>query len=136
MTRGLRGTILMRELLDPRQHGFYALQLAWHKIFRRLMVVPLLGLFAASLLLIGRGRIYTLGALAQLAGYGLGLTGLALRDRPAGRNKLLSFPAFFCLVNLAALQALRNIATGRRIDRWEPQRATEPDDATIGGSDR
>ena len=136
MTRGLRGTILMRELLDPRQHGFYALQLAWHKIFRRLMVVPLLGLFAASLLLIGRGRIYTLGALAQLAGYGLGLTGLALRDRPAGRNKLLSFPAFFCLVNLAALQALRNIATGRRIDRWEPQRATEPDDAAIGESDR
>ena len=27
------------------------------------------------------------------------------------------------MVNLAALQALRNIATGRRIDRWEPQRA-------------
>ena len=24
MTRGLRGTILMRELLDPRRHGFYA----------------------------------------------------------------------------------------------------------------
>ena len=56
MTRGLRGTILMRELLDPRRHGFYAVQLAWHKIFRRLMVVPLLGLFASSLLLVGRGR--------------------------------------------------------------------------------
>ena len=28
MTRGLRGTILMRELLDPRRHGFYAIQLA------------------------------------------------------------------------------------------------------------
>ena len=30
------------------------------------------------------------------------------------------------MVNLAALQAMRNIATGRRIDRWEPQRAAEP----------
>ena len=57
-----------------------------------------------------------------MGGYALGVTGLALRDQPLGRKKVLSFPAFFCLVNLAALQALRNIATGRRIDRWEPQR--------------
>ena len=126
MTRGLRGTILMRELLDPRRHGFYALQLAWHKIFRRLMVVPLLGLFASSVLLLGRGRIYTLAALAQGAGYAAGLAGLALRGHPHARNRLLSFPAFFVLVNLAALQALRNIATGRRIDRWEPNRGTDP----------
>ncbi len=125
MTRGLRGTILMRELLDPRQHGFYSIQLAWHKIFRRLMVVPLLGLFASSLLLVGRGPLYTLAALAQMGGYTLGFFGLALRDHPVGRSKLLSFPAFFCLVNLAALQALRNIATGRRIDRWEPQRGAD-----------
>ena len=135
MTRGLRGTILMRELLDPRRHGFYAFQLAWHKIFRRLMVVPLLGLLASSLLLLGRGRIYTLAAVAQLGGYALGLTGLAMRGRPAGRNKLLSFPAFFCMVNLAALQALRNIATGRRIDRWEPQRATDAAPASTTEAD-
>lgn len=132
ITRGLRGTILMRELLDPRRHGFYAVQLAWHKIFRRLMVVPLLGLFASSLLLVGRGRTYTLAALAQGAGYALGLTGLALRGRSMGRNRLLSFPAFFCLVNLAALQALRNIATGRRIDRWEPHRAAPTDPSPAG----
>lgn len=128
MTRGLRGTILMRELLDPRRHGFYAFQLAWHKIFRRLMVVPLLGLFASSVLLLGRGRIYTLAALAQGAGYAVGLAGLALRGHPLGRKKLLSFPAFFCLVNLAALHALWNIATGRRIDRWEPNRSANPTD--------
>lgn len=123
MTRGLRGTILMRELLDPREHGFYAVQLAWHKIFRRLTVVPLLGLLMASPFLVGQGWMYRLATLTQGAVYGLGLTGLALRGRPIGRNRLLSFPAFFCLVNLAALQALRNIVTGRRIDRWEPQRA-------------
>lgn len=137
MTRGLRGTILMRELLDPRRHGFYAFQLAWHKIFRRLMVVPLLGLFASSVLLLGRGRIYTLAALAQGAGYTVGLAGLALRGHPLGRNRLLSFPAFFCLVNLAALRALWNIATGRRIDRWEPNRGVSPtvpiEDTTVAG---
>ena len=123
MTRGLRGTILMRELLDPREHGFYAVQLAWHKIFRRLTVVPLLGLLMASPFLAGQGWMYRLATLTQGAVYGLGLTGLALRGRPIGRNRLLSFPAFFCLVNLAALQALWNIVSGRRIDRWEPQRA-------------
>lgn len=130
MTRGLRGTILMRELLDPRQHGFYAVQLAWHKIFRRLTVVPLLGLLMTSPLLVGHGRTYGLATLAQGTVYGLGLTGLALRDRPIGRNRLLSFPAFFCLVNLAALQALWNTVTGRRIDRWEPQRAAAVTDPT------
>ena len=135
MTRGLRGTILMRELLDPRRHGFYALQLAWHKIFRRLMVVPLLGLFASSVLLLGRGPIYTLAALAQTAGYAVGLAGLALRGHPLGRNRLLSFPAFFCLVNLAALQALWNIATGRRIDRWEPNRAVSPTDPAVNSTE-
>src|SRR6185369_12732705 len=38
MTRGLRGVLVRRELLDPRRTGFYAVQLTWHKLLRRLMV--------------------------------------------------------------------------------------------------
>jgi len=136
MTRGLRGTIVMRHLLDPRRYGVYAVQLAWHKVLRRLMVIPLLGLLASSLALAGRGPLYTLAAMGQLAGYGLGLAGLRLRGHPAGRNKLLSLPAFFILVNAAALKAIVDIARGRRIDRWDPIRSqplTAPADLAAAG---
>ena len=122
MTRGLRGTIEMRHLMDPRRSGFYALQLAWHKVLRRLMVFPLIGLFVSSLLLLRAGPLYGLAGLAQLAGYGLAVAGLALRGTPTGRSKLLSLPAFFVLVNAAALKAVVDIARGRRIDRWDPAR--------------
>lgn len=135
MTRGLRGTIEMRRLLDPRRTGFYALQLGWHKVMRRLMVFPLIGLFASSLLLLRGGPFYALAALAQLAGYGLGTVGLALRGRPAGRAKPLAWPAFFLLVNGAALKAVIDIARGRRIDRWDPVRNPTADGATTVGDD-
>lgn len=127
MTRGLRGTMAMRGLMDPRRYGFYAAQLAWHKVIRRLVVIPLIGLLASSLVLLGRGPLYSLAALAQLAGYGLGLAGLLSRGRPIGRSKFLAFPAFFVLVNGAALKAVIDIARGRRIDRWDPVRdAVQP----------
>ena len=39
-----------RALLDPRRTGFYAIQLAWHKVLRRLMAGPVLLAGAMSLL--------------------------------------------------------------------------------------
>src|SRR5919107_1350345 len=41
MTRGLNAVVARRELLDPRRHGFYALQLLSHKVLRRVMALPL-----------------------------------------------------------------------------------------------
>ena len=130
MTRGLRGVVLARALLDPRRHGFYAVQLLTHKILRRLMAVPLLLIAATSPLLWSHGPLYRLAAIGQVAVYGLGLLGTGLRGHRLGRHRLLAFPAFFCLVNVASLHALFNLATGRRIARWEPGRgpAAGPDD--------
>ena len=48
ITRGLRGVLVMRALLNPWRHGFYAVQLFSHKVLRRLMVLPLLVLLCAS----------------------------------------------------------------------------------------
>jgi glycosyltransferase involved in cell wall biosynthesis len=138
MTRGLRGVAVARELLDPRQFGFYSLQLLTHKLLRRLMAVPLLVIAVVSPALWGHGPMYRLATLGQVAVYGLGALGLALRDRPGGRRPWFAIPAFFCLVNVASLHALANLLTGRRIDRWEPARRTDlagPDDppVTTGG---
>jgi len=123
MTRGLRGVVARRELLDPRRTGFYAVQLLWHKVLRRVMVLPLIAVAVSSPILATRSRLLALATAAQVAFYGLAAAGFALRNRPEGRSKLLSYPAYFCLVNLAALQALLNVARGRQIARWEPRRA-------------
>jgi cellulose synthase/poly-beta-1,6-N-acetylglucosamine synthase-like glycosyltransferase len=122
ITRGLRGVLVRRELLDPRRHGFYAAQLLAHKLLRRLMVFPLSVAGATSPLLWRRGRVYRLAVTLQATVYGLGATGLLLARRPVGRHKALALPAFFCFVNIAALKASWNVVRGRRIDRWEPKR--------------
>jgi cellulose synthase/poly-beta-1,6-N-acetylglucosamine synthase-like glycosyltransferase len=122
MTRGLRGVAVARRLLDPRRHGFYALQLLTHKVLRRLMAIPLLVIFVTSLFLWDAGWIYRVALVGQLAVYGIAVVGLVLRDRPAGRRPWFAIPAFFLLVNIASLHAAWNLVSGRRIDRWQPVR--------------
>jgi cellulose synthase/poly-beta-1,6-N-acetylglucosamine synthase-like glycosyltransferase len=128
MTRGLRGVAVARRLLDPRQHGFYALQLLTHKVLRRLMAVPLLVIAVTSLALWDEGPIYRLAVIGQAFVYGLGSIGLAMRDRRAGRRPWFAIPAFFVLVNVASLHAAWNLVSGRRIDRWQPNRGPLPSD--------
>ena len=120
MTRGLRGVVLRRALLDPRRSGFYAIQLATHKVLRRIVAFPFIGLALLTPMLWRKGPIYRLAALGQGAGYGLAALGLLLADRPIGRRKVLAIPAFFVLANAAAIQAVTNVVRGRRIDRWDP----------------
>jgi cellulose synthase/poly-beta-1,6-N-acetylglucosamine synthase-like glycosyltransferase len=138
ITRGLRGVVLRRELLYPRRHGFYAVQLFGHKVLRRLMVFPLGVAAATSPLLWRQGRIYRVATVLQASVYGLGATGMLLARRPLGRRKALVLPAFFCFVNVAALKATWNVLRGRRIDRWEPRRepAHSPADARGVGPTR
>jgi cellulose synthase/poly-beta-1,6-N-acetylglucosamine synthase-like glycosyltransferase len=121
ITRGLNAVLLRRELLDPRRHGFYALQLLSHKLLRRLMAVPLVVTAATGARLAGYGRVYRLAAVAHAAAAGLGVTGLLIRRR-ARVPRLLALPAYFCLVNVASLRAAFNVVRGRAIDRWEPRR--------------
>ncbi|MGH3452345.1 MAG: glycosyltransferase family 2 protein [Haloechinothrix sp.] len=125
MTRGLRGVFLRRALLDPRRHGFYAVQLLTHKLLRRVMVFPLAVTAVTSPLLWPRGRLYRAATMAQGALYGLGGAGFLLAEKPLGRRKVFSLPMFFCFVNVAAVMAAWNLIRGRRIDRWEPRRSSE-----------
>jgi len=127
ITRGLRGVLVRRELLNPFRYGFYALQLFSHKLLRRLVVFPLLGLLLVSPLLWSRGRLYKLATLGQAAFYGFGLAGWLLGGTKIGRKKIFSIPFFFCMVNAASFVAALNVLRGKRIDFWEPQREnTEP----------
>jgi glycosyltransferase involved in cell wall biosynthesis len=122
MTRGLNGVIIRRELLDPRRHGFYALQLLSHKVLRRLMAIPLIVLAASATALRRRSPFYAAAAAAQGSVYLVGVLGLLAGRRPRARGKLVAAPTFFVLVNAASLKALLNVVRRRDIARWEPGR--------------
>ena len=126
MTRGLRGVAARRALLDPRRTGFYAIQLASHKILRRLMAVPLLVVAASAPLLWGQGVFYQLATIGAASVAALGAIGLGAPRSRLGRHRLAVLPAFFVLVNVASLEAAWNLLTGRQIDRWEPRRTVGP----------
>lgn len=123
ISQGFRGVALRRDLLDPRRHGFYALQLFSHKVLRRLLVFPMLVVMFTGPILWSDGRLYRITAIGSLTLAGLGAVGLATADREIGRRRVFSLPAFFWLVNGAALVACWNFVRGRRIERWEPVRS-------------
>lgn len=122
MTRGLRGVYERRELLDARSHGFYSLQLLLHKVLRRLMVVPLLLMWLASVVAARKGgRAWTLVAAAQTLGYATGAAGLVVRV-PGKIGRLVSLASYFVMINAASALAAWNLVRGRRITTWEPAR--------------
>ncbi len=125
ITRGLRGVWLMRQLLDPFQYGFYAVQLFSHKVLRRMVAFPLVALLVMSFGLWNAGPVYKVAALGQVALYGCGLAGFLLRNTRVGRSRVLALPFFFCMVNAAVIVATFNLLRGQRIVLWETQRQVE-----------
>jgi cellulose synthase/poly-beta-1,6-N-acetylglucosamine synthase-like glycosyltransferase len=137
MTRGLRGILLRRELLNPFRSGFYAVAFASRKVLRRLLPLTFPLLLIASVSLADESAVYALFAGAQLSVLAAGALGWALRRTSAARSPLLYAPFFFCMANLASVVALWNVARGRRVERWTPQRhegsVAQPFSPAIGG---
>lgn len=122
ITQGLRAVWLMRELLSPWRHGFYAVQLFSHKVLRRLTAIPLLCLLVTSIVLWSEGPWYLAFALGQIVFYTLAAVGLVLGGAPFARRKLFAVPFYISMVNAAAICAVGNTILGRRIERWQPSR--------------
>lgn len=123
ITRGLRGVLQMRRLLNPLRHGFYSIQLFSHKVLRRQMVFPLLLMLITSILLARTSPVYLLAAIGQVSFYGVAAVGCVFNGTKFGRRKLISIPFFFCLVNFACVIATIHSLTGQRVVVWNPQRA-------------
>jgi cellulose synthase/poly-beta-1,6-N-acetylglucosamine synthase-like glycosyltransferase len=115
---------LRRELLNPAEYGFYSLQLISHKLLRRLLFVPLIGLAVTAPGLRWRGRVYRAAALAQGTFHGAALAGLLLRGSRLSRLPPLRAALRFDESNVAAAVALIQQLRGMRPrdDMWEPQR--------------
>lgn len=116
ISRGLRSVLYRRALLDPRRTGIYGLQLLVHKLWRRLVWLPVLVLLiCAPFAMLAGGPAGILGAIV-LAVSALALIGTAT-DR-LRRYRLFAIPAYVAVVNAACLVATCNLLTGRRITRW------------------
>ena len=131
--RGFRGVMARRALLDPRRTGFYAVQLGWHKVLRRLMAVPILIVGVSSLSLARQHAFYRTLGIMQVIGYCLAAIGILAPRSRIGRSKPIALGSFVVLVNIASLHAALDVLRGRRIERWVPTRSTPSRD---GGSER
>ncbi|HEY3105010.1 MAG TPA: glycosyltransferase family 2 protein [Pyrinomonadaceae bacterium] len=110
-----------RAMLNPFRSGFFAVQLFSHKVMRYLVpFLLMIALTASGVLAIG-SLIYRLIFAAQLICYGCAVLGLML-ERAGLRSRLLTFPQYFVLTNLASVIALYKLARGERYARWEPIR--------------
>jgi cellulose synthase/poly-beta-1,6-N-acetylglucosamine synthase-like glycosyltransferase len=126
ITRGFRGVAARRTLMDPRRTGFYAVQLAWHKLLRRLMAVPIIVIGAVSMSLARESRLHRALTVLQLGGYTAAAIGLLAPGSRIGRSRPIALGSFFVMVNLASLHAAVNVLRGKRIERWEPARPAMP----------
>ncbi len=135
MTRGLRGVLLRRELLDPTRHGFYSVALASRKVLRRLVPLTFPVLLVVSLVLAPTGPLHAAFAAAAVVGVLLATAGWALRAHTVARHPVLYVPFYFALANLAAVVALWNVVRGTRIERWTPDRhaSDRPARGAVGG---
>lgn len=121
ITAGLRSVWETRQLLNPFQYGFLAVQIFSHKILRRLMGLPLFFLFVTSMALWQNGFFFKLMLIFQLIFHGAALLGFLLQKMIIGRIRLLRLPFFFDMVYIASAVAIFNLMRGVRHDIWTPQ---------------
>lgn len=110
-----------RSLLNPVRGGFYGVQLLSHKVMRYLVPFFLMGLFVSSAVLASGSLIFRLMFAAQLACYACPAIAWLL-DRVGIRSRLLAFPQYFMLANLASLIGCYKFLRGQRYASWEPIR--------------
>jgi hypothetical protein len=125
IVRGLRGLWVVRGLFNPLRHGFYSLQIFSHKLLRWCVGWLLIVLFAASVGLSGEGEMYRVALWIQVAFYGTAAAAMIFRYTPLARFRafrFLTISFYFCLANVAAIQAWLQLMTGKRVDAWNSNR--------------
>ncbi len=122
ITQGLQTVIYRRELLNPIRYGFYAWQLFSHKVWRRLVGVPLLAMMLVCPWLWNHGLIYKIAFGFEMAFTALFFLAFALRETRWAKWKPLALAWYFLMVNTAAMLSVVAILRGHRIRRWEPER--------------
>ena len=126
ITRGLRTLLHKRNLMNPFRYGLFAWMLFSHKVCRWL--VPWAGVAAlVGLALMAPAILWArVGLLVAVAGVLMGSIGWLMSDR-RDLPWFLGLPAFGLMGNVAAMQAVLRVTTGKEDALWEPtRRASTP----------
>lgn len=120
VNRSLRAVIRVPGALNPLRVGFFAIELAVHKLLRWFVPFFLVFMLAASTYLaVGGSPFYQALLWMQVAFYVLAV----LRLVPGLRDfKPVYVANYFCVVNLAAALGVLGFLFGKRIATWTPQR--------------
>lgn len=118
--RGINALAKSREMLGIRKYGLFSFQLWSHKVFRWLTPVFCCVVFILNISLLGDGQIYWYTFAVQVAFYLLAIAGAV---EASLRNRwIFGIPYFFCLTNLAIMEAMFNFLRGESISLWTPSR--------------
>lgn len=118
--QNIRGLLDKPDVLNPFQYGLYSILVISHKLFRLLVPIFLLTLFAASLFLSLRSLVFLFVLTSQILFYAGGYIGYRI-------NKKIKFTLgnvlfYFCLSNLAILIGIGKFFKGEKIVTWETVR--------------
>jgi cellulose synthase/poly-beta-1,6-N-acetylglucosamine synthase-like glycosyltransferase len=118
-----------RQMLNPLNSGFFAVELVSHKLLRYAVPLFLILVFITSLILAFFSNFFTLALVVQVAFYLTAFAGWLFSKR--GKNiGVFAIPLYFVLTNLASVIGFYKFLRGERYARWEPIRdKTKTDEA-------
>ena len=110
----------LRSLLSPFRFGLFSWQLWSHKVLRYLAFVPMVAVLVANVLLLNAGWIYQIALLGQVLIYGLAIAG-SLVGRLDKAPKVIVWPNYFVLLNVASGVAFWRFINGQKQVLWKPR---------------
>ena len=110
-----------REMLNPFQSGFFAIELISHKLLRYSVPLFLIMVFVSSGFLSFASLLFFAVFAAQVAFYLMAFAAWML-ERNGVRTGILSIPLYFMLTNIASIAGFFQFLRGERYASWEPIR--------------
>lgn len=119
--RGLTALSRHRDLLSPRQFGFFAIQLISHKLLRWLAPFFILSMISGALV----SGLHSVASTLVLAGAILiaALAALGWTLPSTASSVFVRIPTFFVVSNAAIMTAWYSLVSGQRMETWEPSQA-------------
>jgi cellulose synthase/poly-beta-1,6-N-acetylglucosamine synthase-like glycosyltransferase len=120
ISRGMRGLLYMKKLLNPFKYAFVSFQLVSHKVLRWLVPLFLVILFLSNLFLVGQ-TFYNITLALQIIFYAMAFSGW-LVEKVHVKVRYFAIPLYFSTVNIASIISLYRTLKGYKAITWETLR--------------